>query len=97
MAQQLQYLKISELPSASVAVDNDVLIINHDGITSKIKFSDLMSIINEGITTDITDITERLSKVETATSTLATTVKDNTETISNIITAGFNLIGIDTK
>lgn len=65
--QILDYKKISELPSVNEIADDDVLVLNHNGISS----------------------------VETATSTLATAVSEDNATINNIITAGFNLIGID--
>lgn len=36
--QILDYKKISELPSVQEVADNDVLVLNHNGITSKISF-----------------------------------------------------------
>lgn len=93
--QVLDYKKISELPPVTAVGDNDVLVLNHSGVTSKIKFSDLMIIINSKVTHDLSTLTARIDILETTTSNLATTVTDNSETINNIITAGFNLIGID--
>lgn len=93
--QILDYKKISELPSVDEIADNDVLVLNHNGITSKISFVDLMAIINSKVTHDLSAVERRISSLETATSTLATTVSEDNATINNIITAGFNLIGID--
>lgn len=56
-----------------------------------------MKVINAKVVHDLSGIETRLTNVENATSTLATTVSDNTETIDNIITAGFNLIGIESE
>lgn len=95
--QEFKYLKVSELPIANNAGNEDVLVINHDGVTSKIKFTDLVNIINSQISSDVDSIERRLNTVEGALTTLASTVSDNTGTINNIITAGFNLIGADTK
>lgn len=91
----LDYKKISELPSVQEVADNDVLVLNHNGITSKISFADLMTIINSKVTHDLSELTQRIESVENTTSTLATTVSEDNATINNIITAGFNLIGID--
>lgn len=96
-SQSFTYRKISELPSANAIGDSDILIVNHNGITSKITFKDLMAAINSKVVHDLSGIEARLSTLENATSTLATTVSDNTGTISNIITAGFNLIGIESE
>lgn len=95
--QEFKYLKVSELPVVNTVSNEDVLVINHAGVTSKIKFSDLVGIINSQISSDIDNIESRLSIVESAVTTLGSTVSDNTGTINNIITAGFNLIGADTK
>lgn len=54
-----------------------------------------MNIINSKVTHDLSELTQRIESVENATSTLATTVSEDNATINNIITAGFNLIGID--
>lgn len=96
-SQPFTYKKISELPSANTVNDSDVLIVNHNNKTSKITFVDLMKVINAKVVHDLSGIETRLTNVENATSTLATTVSDNTETIDNIITAGFNLIGIESE
>ena len=94
-SQPFTYKKISQLPSATSINNSDVLIVNHNGKTSKITFGDLMNVINTKVVHDLSGIETRLTNVENATSTLANTVSDNTETINNIITAGFNLIGIE--
>ena len=75
----------------------NVFIVNKSGETSKITLADLIAIFNGAIETDISEIKTRLGVLENTTSTLATNVSDNTTTINNIITAGFNLIGVDTK
>lgn len=95
--QPFTYKKISELPSANTINDSDVIIVNHNGKTSKMTFADLMEVINTKVVHDLSGIESRLTNVENATSTLATTVNDNTGTINNIITAGFNLIGIESE
>ena len=94
-SQPFTYKKISQLPSATTINDSDVLIVNHNDKTSKITFGDLMAVINTKVVHDLSEINTRLSNVENATSILGATVSDNTETINNIITAGFNLIGIE--
>lgn len=96
-SQAFSYIKVSELTSTTTVDDNDVLIVNHNGKTSKITFKDLMSAINSKVVHDLSGIESRLTTVENATSELATTVSDNTGTINNIITAGFNLIGIESE
>ena len=83
-SQPFTYKKISELPSANTINDSDILIVNHNGKTSKITFEDLMNVINAKVIHDLSGIESRLTNVENATSTLATTVSDNTETINNI-------------
>lgn len=95
--QTFTYKKVSQLPSVSQLAESDVFIVNKDGETSKITLDDLITIFNGAITTDISDIKTRLGVLENTTSTLASNVNDNTMTINNIITAGFNLIGVDTK
>lgn len=96
-AQTFTYKKVSELPSVSQLAESDVFIVNKSGETSKITLADLITIFNGAIETDIGDIKTRLGLLENTTSTLASNVSDNTTTINNIITAGFNLIGVDTK
>ncbi len=93
--QNLDYTKVSELPVASAVNDTDVLIINHNNVTSKIEFSVLMAIIDSKVTHDLTAITEELNELKTTVTSLANTVNEQTQTINNIITAGFNLIGVD--
>ena len=93
--QNLDYTKVSELPVASEVNDTDVLIINHNNVTSKIEFSVLMEIIDSKVTHDLSAITEELKTLKGTVSTLSSTVGEQTQTINNIITAGFNLIGVD--
>ena len=93
--QNFDYTKISELPLVSEVDDEDVLVINHTGRTSKIKYSALKDLISATITADVDALEQRVNTLTSTTSELATTVADHTGTINNIITAGFNLIGID--
>lgn len=93
--QEFKYVKVSELPLATTIGDEDVVVINHAGKTSKIKFSDLLTVITQAITTETSQIKKDIDELNTKYSTLSSAVSDNTGTITNIITAGFNLIGID--
>ena len=95
-AQTFQYTKVSQLPAVTDLGNTDVFIVNRSGVTSKISLANLISIITQSITADITSLTTRVSTLETATSSMATTVNEQGQTIDNIITAGFNLIGVDT-
>lgn len=93
--QNLTYTKVSELPVVSEVNDTDVLIINHNSVTSKIEFSVLMKIIDSKVTHDLSEIQSKLTELKNSVATLASTVNEHTQTINNIITAGFNLIGVD--
>lgn len=93
--QQFDYTKISELPSTSSISNNDVIIINHNGVTSKISASDLLIWINNNVTVDLTSLTNRVAALEGSMTTLSATVGDNSGTINNIISAGPGLLGID--
>ena len=93
--QNFDYTKVSELPVASAVNDTDVLIFIHNNVTSKIEFSVLMEIIDSKVTHDLSAITEELNTLKGTVSTLSSTVAEQTQTINNIITAGFNLIGVD--
>lgn len=93
--QSFEYKKISALPATTQLGDNDVFIVNHNAVTSKITFKDMMTIINTKVTHDLTTILQRLTAVESAVSGLGTRVTDAEGTIDNIIAAGFNLIGIE--
>lgn len=93
--QNFEYTKVSELPVANTVNDTDILIINHDNVTSKIEFSALMEIIDSKVTHDLSAITEDLNELKGKVSSLTTIVNEQTQTINNIITAGFNLIGVD--
>lgn len=94
-AQTFEYTKVSQLPSVTELANSDVFIVNASGRTSKISLTNLISIINASISQDITSLSNRVNTLEGTTSTLAGTVSDNSQTINNIITAGFNLIGVD--
>ena len=93
--QNFDYTKISELTAVSEVDDEGVLVINHAGKTSKIKYSVLKGLLQNDIATDIDELTKKVNTLSTTMSELASTVSDNTGTINNIITAGFNLIGVD--
>lgn len=90
---EFKYKKISSLPPVTNLTDTDVFIVNANGTTSKIALSDLARIIVSSL--DLTSLESRISGVETTTSTLTTTVNEQATTIENIITAGFNLIGVE--
>lgn len=94
-AQTFEYTKVSQLPAVTDLANSDVFIVNASGRTSKISLTNLIAIINASISQDITQLTNRVTTLEGTTSTLATTVSDNSQTINNIIAAGFNLIGVD--
>lgn len=95
MGEELIYTKISELPITTTLDDDDIFVLNHLKKTSTIKFITLMAIINSKVEHDLTDIINSINELKQNYSTLSTTVANNTETINNIITAGFNLIGLD--
>ncbi len=90
---EFEYKKISSLPPVTNLTDTDVFIVNANGVTSKIALSELARIIVSSL--DLTSLESRITDVETTTSTLTTTVNEQANTIENIITAGFNLIGIE--
>jgi hypothetical protein len=94
-AQTFEYTKVSQLPAVTDLANSDVFIVNASGHTSKISLTNLIAIINASISQDISSLTTRVTTLEGTTSSLAGTVSDNSQTINNIITAGFNLIGVD--
>ena len=81
-AQSLSFTKISQLPAANQISNSDVIIINHNGVTSKMLYLDFKNLIQSDIDAEVDALTARVSTLE--------------ETVNNIITASFNLIGIDT-
>ena len=93
--QDFTYKKISQLPSATTIAPTDVLIINANGVTSKVTWSKLLQLINTDLTDELSALSDRITSVETNYTTLTSATADNSATISNIITAGFNLIGIE--
>lgn len=95
-SQTLSYTKISELIETNVINDNSVFVVNVNGETKKIKFSTLRDAIDDTIEADVTALTTRVATLEGTVSTLSSTVSELAGTVNNIITAGFNLIGIDT-
>lgn len=101
-AQSFQYTKISELPASTTATDDSLVVINVGGNTSKMTFAILKNLITSTISASLTALTTRVGTLETnvgnINTTLGTVQSDITDingTINNIITAGFNLIGID--
>lgn len=93
--QDFTYTKISKL-TESLSIDNDTVFpITIGGVTKKIKYSTLLSAIATAIGSDISALTQRVATLEGSVSNLGTTVSDHTGTINNIITAGFNVIGVD--
>lgn len=94
MVQELKYTKVSDLPLATTVDNPDVFIVNHNGKTCRITFENLMIIINNNVTHDLTQIEQRLTELENNASIVSNTVNEHSQTIDNIITAGFNLIGV---
>jgi hypothetical protein len=94
-AQTFEYTKVSQLPAVTDLANSDVFIVNASGRTSKISLTNLIAIINASISQDISSLTSRVTTLEGTTSSLASTVSDNSQTIDNIVAAGFNLIGVD--
>lgn len=93
--QELSYTKISELIETNVINNDSVFVVNVNGVTKKIKYSTLFNAIKSAIDTDISALTNRVSTLESSVSSMASTVSDLSGTVNNIITAGFNLIGLD--
>jgi len=93
--QDFTYKKISQLPSATAIAPTDVLVINANGITSKVAWSKLLSLITVDLTDELNALSTRIATLETNYATLTTATSNNSATISNIITAGFNLIGVE--
>jgi len=93
--QAFTYKKISQLPSATTIAPNDVLVINANGITSKVTWAKLLALITIDLTDELTALSSRITTLETNYETLSTATSNNSATISNIITAGFNIIGIE--
>ena len=94
-SQELSYTKISQLIETNTINDNSVFVVNVNGVTKKIKFSTLRDAIDDAIEADVSALTTRVTTLETSVGQLTTTVSDLAGTVNNIITAGFNLIGID--
>jgi hypothetical protein len=94
-AQSLSFTKVSQLPATTQISDSDVIIVNHNGVTSKMLYSDFKNLIQSDIDAEVDALTTRVSTLETTCSSLATRVATLEATVNNIITASFNLIGID--
>lgn len=73
-AKEFNYTKISQLPTATTVADDDVLVINHSGTTSKITYAKLLELINTKDQQDLTTLTQRVATLETANSSLGTRV-----------------------
>ena len=93
--QSYTYKKISELPSVTSVIGSDLFIVNATNKTSKITWGELLALVEQELTPELTELQNKVTALETAYSSLATDVANNTATINNIITAGFNLIGIE--
>jgi hypothetical protein len=94
-AQSLSFTKVSQLPATTQISDSDVIIVNHNGVTSKMLYSDFKNLIQSDIDAEVDALTTRVSTLENTCSSLATRVATLEATVNNIITASFNLIGID--
>lgn len=94
-AQSLSFTKVSQLPAANQISNSDVIIINHNGVTSKMLYLDFKNLIQSDIDAEVDALADRVATLETTCSSLATRVSDLEATVNNIITASFNLIGID--
>ena len=93
--QDFTYTKISQLTESSTINNDTVFPITIDNTTKKIKYSTLLNAISAAIGTDISALAQRVTTLEGSVSSLGSTVSDHTGTINNIVTAGFNLIGMD--
>lgn len=93
--QDFTYTKISQLPESLTIDSNTVFPITIGGVTKKITYGTLLTAISAVISGDITSLTQRVATLENSVSSLGATVADHTGTIDNIITAGFNVIGMD--
>lgn len=101
-SQSFQYTKISDLASSTTLTDDSVIVINVGNVTKKMTIASLKSNILSAINTAISGLTTRVGDLETAVSGLGTRmgaaegdINDLEGTVNNIITAGFNLIGVD--
>lgn len=94
--QVLDFTKVSELIETQVINDNSVFIVNVNNVTYKIKYITLLNAISAVVSGDVTQLAQRVTALETASTAMASDISDLNGTVSNIITAGFNLIGIDT-
>ncbi len=95
-SQDLSYTKISQLIETNTINNDSVFIVNVNGVTYKIKYSTLRDAIDDTIQADVSALTTRVTTLEGTVSSLSSTVSDLAGTVNNIITAGFNLIGVDT-
>lgn len=93
--QVLDFTKISELIETQTINNDSVFVVNVNNVTYKIKYSTLVSAIQSVISGDITALAQRVTALETASSSMASSISDLNGTVNNIITAGMNLIGID--
>lgn len=92
-SKEFTYTKISELPDIATLKESDIFIVNQDGTTSKTTLTKIAEHISTLITNDIEELNKEIQTLKSNYSTLSTTVQEQDETINNIITAGFNLIG----
>lgn len=101
-SQTLQYTKISDLSASTTLTDDSVIVINVGNVTKKMTIASLKANILSAISAQITALTTRVGDLETAVTGLGTRmtaaegdITDLEGTVNNIITAGFNLIGVD--
>ena len=102
-SQTLQYTKISDLSASTTLTDDSVIVINVGNVTKKMTIAAFKANVLSAIASQITALTSRVGDLETAVSGLGTRmttaegdITDLEGTVNNIITAGFNLIGVDT-
>lgn len=94
--QVLDFTKVSELIETQTINNDSVFIVNVNNVTYKIKYITLLNAISAVISGDVTQLAQRVTALETASTAMASDISDLNGTVNNIITAGFNLIGIDT-
>lgn len=99
MAQNFQYTKISELPTTTSIDENSQIIVNVGNQTKIISFADLQNAILSEVNLALSSLIHRVENLEGTVqqlgprvTTAEENISNNSDTISNIITAGFNLI-----
>lgn len=72
--QNFKFTKVSELPAVTQISDNNVIIINHNGMTSKMSTLNFKKLIQAEIEIEITELQGEVNTLKTATSNLASRV-----------------------